>query len=542
MIGYVDRTGEVIEAAEWEGGSTIFRGDWVAVSRGGKAGYLNLRTRAFTGLIFDEVGSAGLDRELFSFGPEPVRVDGQWGYANQVGETVIVPRFARAEPFGQDGLATVKIADPSGFGLQTGMIDLEGRWVIEPRAYQILRRFDASGLAVFMRDGKFGAIDRQGVEVIPPKFGALGNFADNGLAPATLSGHYGADSTGLWGYIDRTGEFVISEQFTYAGSFQTGPMDGGISAPAGLARVSFSAHEMGYIDPSGRIVTRFPANVTVWGVASNNLARFQDSNTARYGFVDAVSGEIVIPARFDQVGGFDDDGLAYVTLDGKAGYIGNDGQWVIEPRFESAYNFDAFGHAQVVENGQAKLIDREGNEVALLTHRESFYYQNSTFAAFTVYPGREDAPTSYFGGWALDSTLYEMGRTPLIHGPNPVGNVKLNYVCDDIRMQIKSEGYEVFLTTDQGRRDDPDMTFSDWRASVPVSADDALDVFANQLNGRAGLVVSKDGQTGSTQPAVDTRAAQIARSNCLAKLVSSEADLEQALAAMRARLREQNAP
>jgi hypothetical protein len=159
-IGYVDRNGQVVEAAEWEGGSTIFRGDWVAVSRGGKAGYLNLRTRAFTGLIFDEVRSAGPEWELFSFGPEPVRIDGQWGYANQAGETVILPRFAQAESFSPDGLATVKVADPSGFGLRTGMIDGEGRWVIEPRAYQILRRFDASELAVFMRNDKFGAIDR----------------------------------------------------------------------------------------------------------------------------------------------------------------------------------------------------------------------------------------------------------------------------------------------------------------------------------------------------------------------------------------------
>lgn len=541
-IGYVDRSGRVVEAAEWEGGSTIFRGDWVAVSRGGKAGYLNLRTRAFTGLIFDQVGSAEPDRELFSFGPEPVRIDGQWGYTNQVGETVILPRFAEAESFGQDGLAIVKIADPSGFGLQTGMIDRQGRWAVQPRAYQILRRFDASGLAVFMSNGKFGAIDRNGIEIIPPKFGALGNFAENGLAPATLSGHYGADFTGLWGYIDRTGKFVIPEQFTYAGSFQTEPMDGGVSAPPGFARVSMSSREMGYIDASGRVVTRFPANVVVWGVASNNLARFQDITTARYGFVHAVSGEIVIPARFDQVGGFDDEGLAYVLADGKAGYIGKDGQWVIEPRFQSAYDFDAYGNAQVGENGQSKLIDREGNDIALLTHRENFYHQNSAFAAFTVYPGREDAPTASFGDWALDSTLYEMGRTPIIHGPNPVGNVRLNFVCGDIRMQIKSEGYEVFLTTEQGVQEDPDITFSDWKASMPENAHGALNVFASQLNGRAGLVVSKDGQTGSTQPAVDMRAAQIARSSCLAKLVSSESDLEQALAAMRARLREQNAP
>ena len=46
LTGYVDRTGQVVEPAKWEAGSTIFCGDWVAVRRGGKTGYLNLRTRA----------------------------------------------------------------------------------------------------------------------------------------------------------------------------------------------------------------------------------------------------------------------------------------------------------------------------------------------------------------------------------------------------------------------------------------------------------------------------------------------------------------
>ena len=49
LIGYVDRTGKVVEPATYDRASLGFVGDWVAVSRDGKAGYLNLRTRASTG-------------------------------------------------------------------------------------------------------------------------------------------------------------------------------------------------------------------------------------------------------------------------------------------------------------------------------------------------------------------------------------------------------------------------------------------------------------------------------------------------------------
>jgi len=94
LTGYVDRSGSLIEPAVWETGSTLFKGDWVAVSRKGKSGYLNLRTRATTGLIFDGVADARYDHALFSHGPEPVKVGTLWGYADEKGQIVIEPRFA----------------------------------------------------------------------------------------------------------------------------------------------------------------------------------------------------------------------------------------------------------------------------------------------------------------------------------------------------------------------------------------------------------------------------------------------------------------
>lgn len=90
------------------------------------------------------------------------------------------------------------------------MIDLDGKWVVEP-SYIILRRFDGAELSVFRRGLSFGAVDRRSKEVIPAKFSCLCNFAANGLAPASVDGGHGQTNEGRWGYIDRTGHFVIPE-------------------------------------------------------------------------------------------------------------------------------------------------------------------------------------------------------------------------------------------------------------------------------------------------------------------------------------------
>lgn len=540
LTGYVDRTGRVIEPATWEAGSRLFKGDWVAVRRGGKAGYLNLRTRAGTGLVFDNTADASYDRALFAYGPEPVQIGEQWGYADETGRIVIAPRFARAEAFDADGLAIVKVRDPAGFGQSSGMIDRSGGLVIEPR-YDIVRPFRGAQLTGVSRAGRFGVIDRSGREVVPLRFGGIGAFAANGLAPATLSGGYGKDDS-RWGYIDRTGRFVIPERFFYAGNFTVDRADGGIDAPPGLARVALGPKEVGYIDSTGALVTRFPPGVIAWGIGPNGLARFQDMDTARYGFADARSGAIVIPARFAQVGGFDEHGLAAATEGKRAGYIRADGQWAFPPRFTATYDFDPLGQAQVIEEGQSRLIDRSGNVLATLTHGEGFYSQDSQFAAFRVFPGQEDAPTQRFGGWALNSTLYAVPETPSLM-PSPTGKIQLAFVSDDglVRWRIETEGWEVTVANEAGPVGAPDVTRQDRLAALPADADALVALLLRQLENKTAFSIAAQPQDGSAQAIQAERVGRIAANHesYRAELRASAPDLARALAAMRTRVTEQ---
>lgn len=78
LVGYSNRSGKVVEPAIYQDRSMSSTGDRVAVFKEGKAGYLNLRTRVSTGIVFDQVADDH-ERSLFADGPESVQAADQWG-------------------------------------------------------------------------------------------------------------------------------------------------------------------------------------------------------------------------------------------------------------------------------------------------------------------------------------------------------------------------------------------------------------------------------------------------------------------------------
>jgi hypothetical protein len=395
-------------------------------------------------------------------------------------------------------------------------------------------------LAVVESGQRWGAIDRQGREVIPPRFGFLGNFADNGLAAASTGGGVG-DKNSRYGYIDRTGRFVIPETFLWAGSFAPTASDGGLEAPDGLARIAFTERETGYVDATGKVVTRFPAGVNAWGVSPNGLVRVQDTSTAKYGFADRT-GKIVIPARFEQVGGFGAHGLAMAQENGKAGYIRADGSWAIAPRFSTAGTFDAAGQAQVAENGKDGLIDANGHIVATLPHETLFWWQQSDYAPFRMYPAQIDYPVERFGGWTLERTLYAVPEIPSML-PSPIGRIRLTFRTKDglVRWRISTEGWVIWLETEEGDEKDADVSSSTRAASLAEGTDAVLQILSRQLEGKAEMSIAITSPGDAVQAAQKARLQRIAvnRAAYVAELDASATDLTRAIEAMNRRIREQ---
>lgn len=83
----------------------------------------------------------------FSGGLAAVRLEGQWGYIDPGGKTVIPPRFKAAGPF-SGGYAEVRIGDAYG------IIDRSGRVVVPAQFSQILPFSKGTFLAAPLRDGR----------------------------------------------------------------------------------------------------------------------------------------------------------------------------------------------------------------------------------------------------------------------------------------------------------------------------------------------------------------------------------------------------
>lgn len=101
----------------------------------------------------------------------------------------------------------------------------------------------SNGLAAVMdSNGKWGYIDKSGSYVINAQFDAVGAFEDNGLALVRV----GDGETGKYGYINKSGEYAIDPQFDDALAF----------ADNDLAAVK-KENRWGYIDKEGKTVIDF---------------------------------------------------------------------------------------------------------------------------------------------------------------------------------------------------------------------------------------------------------------------------------------------
>ncbi len=200
------------------------------------------------------------------------------------------------------------------------------------------------------------------------------------------------DESGLWGYIDRSGDEAIAFQFEEADSFQDhmalARIDGEwvfITATGrvvflacdferasdpfshGRAPVRKSLDQWAFINRRGEIVTPTYRSVEPF---REGLAAVQDRGSGEWGFIDAF-GEYVIEPRFSRAQSFS-EGLAAasVRVDGELryGFIDKSGDYVIEPHLHGgAVNAFREGLARVKWPDQGNewgYVDRAG-EVAI---------------------------------------------------------------------------------------------------------------------------------------------------------------------------------
>lgn len=235
----------------------------------------------------------------FSEGLAPVSIDKKWGFIDKTGKLVIAPQFnpwqAQFNAYFSDGLVAVNTVNGKINGI-AGNDPSSARW---------------------------GFADKSGKLLIPTQFSA--NYYapphfSNGLAMIG-SGFIGTTlkTLGLrtrYGYINKTGAYVIEPQFDEATDFNED-----------IASVRVG-DKYGFIDKTGRMVIEPMYDSPAYfndGVAVVELNKVN--------FIIDKQNKKVINKSFTGLSAFS-DGLARFKENGKVGFIDKQGNVKIKPSFE----------------------------------------------------------------------------------------------------------------------------------------------------------------------------------------------------------------
>ncbi len=233
---------------------------------------------------------------------------GKYGYIDYHGNIVIQPQFDSAHDF-SDGLARVY------FSNQWGYIDKTGQIVIKPK-YELLGDFYNGYAECLSADHKFIYIDKSGNEALPPSdwvspYDRFNTKTEGSETTISLSPKFDPD-TDLVGYVNTNGLFEIQPQYAQAMDFQND-----------MAAVQDKSTGMwGFIDGSGELVIPFKFYSTEGffdGIAIVNTS--EDLQTAAV--IDKTGKRL-----FDEMvtGGYCGEGIHWVTDFNRLTFFDNSGK------------------------------------------------------------------------------------------------------------------------------------------------------------------------------------------------------------------------
>ncbi|MHC4474708.1 MAG: WG repeat-containing protein [Planctomycetota bacterium] len=259
---------------------------------------------------------------------KPHKVRYKYGYIDKTGTFVVKPQFDEASRF-SEGLACV--------GIRKSPDQIGGR----VRKSEIIF---SSGVHVEygQDDSTYGYVDESGQIVITPMFGQAGDFAE-GLARVRIGEKYG--------YVDKTGKIVIEPQFDYRATHFS----------EGMATIAIG-DKYGFIDKTGQTVIKVQfdcADRFSYGLAAVKIGR-------KWGYINKA-GQVAVERRFDFAYSFREE-LAAVQIKDRWGYIDRKGSFVVEPQFLNAGPFsDGLANVEVNDKRHFKqkwgFIDTAGGVV-----------------------------------------------------------------------------------------------------------------------------------------------------------------------------------
>ncbi|MCE5197590.1 MAG: WG repeat-containing protein [Armatimonadota bacterium] len=332
VVGYIDKTGKIVIKPHFRIAGNFFGGlAAVQYSERGQYGYIDktgkmvIKPKYLLASDFKENLAAVIDPKTKKF-----------GYIDKTGTLNIKPKYAVAKNF-SCGLASVTLKnDPP---LLFGYIDNTGREIVGMKYGNSLNF--SEGLAYVAwgpNKGQSGFIDASGrlVFTLSPELESSRSFFD-GMAAVTRRGD---DGIARYGFINKAGKTVIRPQFSEVRDFSNG------IAAVQYMQENTNIHNVNWqeLQKSKSFMWGFVNRTGTFIVSPQFEDAYPFSNgyaavrvNGRYGFVDSQA-KIVIKPQFEFVCNFSDD-LAAVLVAGKWGYIDKTGKMVIKPQFTEAGEF-----------------------------------------------------------------------------------------------------------------------------------------------------------------------------------------------------------
>ena len=227
------------------------------------------------------------------------------------------------------------------------------------RVYRESKNFTLSG-GRFVRECKYGFIDKVGEEVIPCIYDYVYDFKEE-LAAVEIGNK--------WGFVDRKGNNIIPCKYDEVSCFSEK-----------RAAVKLNG-KWGIIDTEGRVKTPFVYDLALSPVEGLSVVACADEidldgsirlhklRLYKYGYVNR-EGKEVIPCKYNQASFFS-QGLAAVSVNHKYGYIDKSGKEVIPFIYESAGPFSE-NIASVCAGGLYGYIDKSGATVIPFKYSDGY--------------------------------------------------------------------------------------------------------------------------------------------------------------------------
>lgn len=284
-----------------------------------------------------------------SFGISHIKVSdslGNWGFINKHGDYTIDTKFRFANDF-SEGIAFVcENNEP------LKAINENGETLFVLEGISAVSKFN-EGLAAFQKSRRYGFLNSKGDIEIIPQFLMAGDFS-SGLASVQCYDcpNY-PDSFGKWGFIDKSGKFIIKPKYSRVFDF---------TSEGTIAR----------LDGDYYLINKIGTELLLEGFEEvhpffGGLARFKKNG--KYGFINS-SGKEIIPPIFKLAKDFRGK-YAVVSIDGNEwGIIDLAGKMVVNPTFDEISS--VYGESFFFKKRNALGLRKVSNENVLFSDFDNF--------------------------------------------------------------------------------------------------------------------------------------------------------------------------